>query len=96
MGHGKEADVRGSARGLKFYYHEQRHLVCLPYSIENLHHMAELLVINRCWYHRSAYPHYDVPKRRMPSMGAVAVKVAPKTILHIIRHGRLLDDGTAN
>lgn len=40
-----------------------RHLVCVPYSVENLHAMADALGIKRCWFHADAsYPHYDIPE----------------------------------
>jgi hypothetical protein len=39
-----------------------RHLVCIPYSIKNLHQMAAELGIKRCWFHKD---HYDIPKRRI-------------------------------
>ena len=47
---------------MKYYCDDQRHLVCIPYSIENLHKMAEDLNINKCWFHKN---HYDIPKRRI-------------------------------
>lgn len=39
----------------------KRHLICIPYSIEGLHRMAEELQIKRCWFHKN---HYDIPKKR--------------------------------
>jgi len=42
-----------------------RHLVCVPYSVSNLHKMAKELGIKRCWFHNGRYPHYDIPKRRI-------------------------------
>ncbi len=48
-----------------------RHLVCIPYNVENLHRMASLLGVKRCWYHASArWPHYDAPKRRIKEIAA--------------------------
>jgi hypothetical protein len=49
---------------MKYYCDNMRHLVCVPYSIDNLHKMAKELNINRCWFHANAsYPHYDIPKK---------------------------------
>jgi len=31
----------------------KRHLICIPYSIENLHKMAKELNIKRCWFHKN-------------------------------------------
>lgn len=73
---------------MKICCDRSRHLVCLPYTVENLHRMAELLGIKRCWYHaRSKWPHYDVPKRRIGEILAdprVEV-VSSRELLEIIR-----------
>ncbi len=58
-----------------------RHLVCLPYSVVNLHTMAALLGIKRCWFHGD---HYDIPKRRMKEIEARCEKVRPREILAVI------------
>lgn len=72
---------------MKFYADEKRHLVCIPYTIDNLHRMAVELGIKRCWYHSSArHKHYDIPKRRLKELLAhprVTV-VDPRDILTII------------
>ena len=63
-----------------------RHLVCVPYSVENLHAMADDLGIKRCWYHSGAsHAHYDVPKRRMATIGLRASLVTPREILAICK-----------
>jgi hypothetical protein len=62
----------------------QRHLVCLPYSVANLHAMAQDLGIKRCWFHGD---HYDVPKRRVEEVTARCVAVRPRDILRVIRGG---------
>lgn len=62
----------------------KRHLVCFPYSIQNLHRMAEELGIKRCWFHRN---HYDIPKRmndELLASGKVQV-VHTRTIVEIIQ-----------
>lgn len=66
-----------------YYQDRQRHLVCKPYSKENLHQMAHSLGIKRCWYHAKPYPHYDIPKRMFPVWAAVMVD--PRTLLQIIK-----------
>lgn len=60
---------------------DQRHLVCKPYSIENLHRMAEELNIKRCWFHKD---HYDIPKRRIEEIQGKCEIVSPKEIVRII------------
>lgn len=71
---------------MKFYYDDKRHLVCVPYTIENLHLMADELGIKRCWYHSSAkYKHYDIPKRRIEEIGSKCEKVDTTVILSIVR-----------
>lgn len=70
---------------LKFYCDSKRHLVCKPYSIENLHKMATFLNIKRCWFHNSKHPHYDIPKKRINEITAKAIVVSSKDILRIIK-----------
>ncbi len=70
---------------MTFYSDDKRHLVCVPYSVENLHRMAETLNIKRCWFHNSrSGPHYDIPKRRIAEIQGETVVVPTKTILAII------------
>ena len=65
-----------------YYCDSQRHLVCIPYSIENLHKMAEDLNIKRCWFHKN---HYDIPKRRIKEITDKCIIVDSKEILTIIK-----------
>lgn len=58
-----------------------RHLVCLPYSIENLHRMAQDLGIKRCWFHKN---HYDIPVRMVKKIEEQCTMVDSKTIVKII------------
>lgn len=60
-----------------------RHLVCKPYSKENLHKMAEDLGINRCWFHEN---HYDIPKRRIKEITSKCRVVSSKEIIKIIKN----------
>lgn len=50
-------------------YDAHRHIVCRPCTPENLHLMAELIGLKRCWYHARPYPHYDIPKRWVADFG---------------------------
>lgn len=68
-----------------YYCDNKRHLVCEPYSVENLHRMAEDLGIKRCWFHGKPYAHYDVPKKRIDEIAAKCELVSPKRIVHICR-----------
>ncbi len=71
---------------LTYYCDRARHLVCIPYSIENLHRMADNLGIHRCWFHRGAsYAHYDIPVRRITSIRARCTVVTPRDILAIVQ-----------
>jgi hypothetical protein len=66
-----------------FYFTDiQRHLVCLPYSKENLHKMAADLGIKLCWFHKD---HYDVPKKLLVQVRDKSIFVSPKIILEIIK-----------
>jgi uncharacterized protein YrrD len=68
-----------------FYCDSKRHLVCKPYSIQNLHLMADQLEIKRCWFHKD---HYDIPKRRIKEITEKCVLVSTKEVLNIIRNGK--------
>jgi len=59
----------------------KRHLICVPYSIENLHKMAEELNIKRCWFHKN---HYDIPKKRIEEITMKCRVVSSKEIVEII------------
>ena len=44
-------------RAMKYVTDGKRHLVCLPYSLDNLHKMTYDLGIKRCWFHKDhIYP----------------------------------------
>lgn len=64
-----------------YYYDTMRHLVCIPYSVENLHKMAEDLNIKRCWFHKN---HYDIPKKRIEEIKQKAKLVSSREIYNII------------
>ncbi len=65
-----------------YYCDNQRHLVCIPYSIENLHNMAMALNIKKCWFHTN---HYDIPRRRIKEITKSCCLISPREILQIIK-----------
>ena len=67
---------------MKYYTDGKRHLVCVPYSVEDLHEMATQLNIHRCWFHRD---HYDIPKRRIEEIESQCEIVDSRAIVKIIR-----------
>lgn len=67
---------------MKFLTDGKRHLICLPYSIENLHKMVEELGIKRCWFHKD---HYDIPKRRIKEIEKQCELISSKDIVRIIK-----------
>ncbi len=70
-----------------FYCDNERHLVCLPYSIENLHKMANILNIKRCWFHnKKGKEHYDIPKTRINEIKSKCQVVSGREILKIIKN----------
>lgn len=77
----------GFMEDITFYCDDERHLVCVPYSVENLHRMAETLGIARDWYHKgkNENPHYDIPKRRIQEIQEQCVVVSSNEIVDIIR-----------
>jgi Protein of unknown function (DUF4031) len=70
---------------LEYYCDTMRHLVCVPYSVENLHAMAANLGIKRCWFHSGDFAHYDVPKRRIKEIMDKCTVMKPRDILSIIK-----------
>ncbi len=76
---------------LRYLCDNARHMVCEPYSIENLHRMAEELDIKRGWYHaggKGRFHHYDMPKKRIAELTAKCEVVTQKAILQIIKEGK--------
>jgi len=75
-----------------YYYDKTRHLVCVPYSIENLHKMADDLEIKRCWYHYSkGRSHYDIPKKKIDEISkhSNSFLISSKQIMTIINNALL-------
>jgi len=70
---------------MEYFFDTKRHLVCIPYSVENLHRMAADLGIKRHWYHSGDKPHYDIPKSRIADIAQKATKVTERAILVIIK-----------
>lgn len=70
---------------MRFLSDSMRHLVCVPYNVENLHAMAEALGIKRCWFHGGDHAHYDIPKRRIAEIAAKTEVVSAREILKVIK-----------
>ena len=69
---------------MNYYCDNKRHLVCVPFSIENLHMMANDLRIHRCWFHGGKNPHYDIPKNRIEEITAKCILIETREIWKII------------
>lgn len=67
---------------MEYICDKARHLVCIPYSIENLHKMAGDLGIKKCWFHKN---HYDIPKLRIAEITAKCRVVSSKDIVRITK-----------
>jgi hypothetical protein len=65
----------------------KRHLICVPYSVSHLHRMAKELQIARCWFHGGRFPHYDIPKGRIPEITARCELVSSRYLLSFIKEG---------
>lgn len=66
---------------MKYVTDGRRHLICVPYSVDNLHQMADQLGLKRCWFHKN---HYDIPMRRKAEIEALCELVSSKDIVRII------------
>lgn len=71
-----------NSEALIYVTDKRRHLVCLPYSIENLHKMANELKLKRAWFHKN---HYDIPLRRQSEIERLCLHVGSKEIVLIIK-----------
>lgn len=71
---------------LRYVCDNKRHLICVPYTIENLHIMAEQLNLKKCWFHKN---HYDIPVRRIETIKKQCQVVSSKEIVEIIRSPHL-------
>lgn len=76
---------------MQFFCDKYRHLVCLPYSVENLHLMAKQLNIKKCWFHNDQYPHYDIPKKRIDEIMSKCIVVNAREILKIVKMEKTSD-----
>lgn len=72
---------------MKYYCDNKRHLVCVPYTIQGLHAMAEDLGIKRNWFHKGKNDnsHYDIPKKRIQEITEKCNLVSSNEIVDIIR-----------
>ena len=70
---------------MEYYCDHSRHLICVPYTIDNLHAMAKDLGIKRCWFHNAKFPHYDIPKRRVAEIQMKCHIITPKKLLQLIK-----------
>ena len=71
---------------LTYYCDSDRHLVCKPYSVENLHKMAEKLNIKKCWFHKDNNCHYDIPKERVDEIKDKCIVISSREIIHICKN----------
>jgi hypothetical protein len=71
---------------MRFLCDDKRHLICEPFSIENLHKMATELNIHRCWYHKGKFPHYDIPKKRIQEITEKCDLINSRELLMIIKN----------
>jgi FMN phosphatase YigB (HAD superfamily) len=78
---GTQTENFRSLKLLIYVTDNNRHLICLPYTIPNMHIMAQELGIKRCWFHRT---HYDIPKRRTEEIGRQCLLVSSREIVTLI------------
>ena len=71
------------AKPIEYFCDTNRHIVCKPYSKENLHKMVENLNIKKCWFHKD---HYDMPKRRIEEITDKCILIDSKEIIKLINN----------
>ena len=69
---------------MKFLTDGKRHLICVPFSVQNLHLMAKELDIGKHWFHGGKIPHYDIPKKRKLEIESKCELVSSRVILKIV------------
>jgi len=67
---------------MNYFCDTNRHLVCIPYSEDNLHAMAKDLKLPRAWFHKD---HYDIPKRRISEITNKCTVISTREIVKIVR-----------
>lgn len=72
---------------MTFYYDKKRHLVCLPYTVENLHKMADELKISRDCFHQN---HYDIPIDALEEVSKKCVYLNERQMITIISSKSIL------
>jgi hypothetical protein len=73
---------------MKYICDNNRHLICLPYSVNNLYKMADSLNIKKCWFHKN---HYDIPKKRIVEIMSKCEIISTKEIIKIINKSAKID-----
>ena len=71
---------------MEYFCDYDRHLVCKPYSIENLHKMASKFNIGNHWFHGGKHPHYDIPKNRIVEIAEKCQVVTRREIYNMIHN----------
>lgn len=77
---------------LKYYSDDSRHLICVPYTRENLMVMMKDLNINPCWLHRSTFLHVDIPKRRIAEIQARTTVISGRELVTMIKEQGLIPE----
>lgn len=67
---------------LNFICDDQRHLICMPYSLENLHKMSTFLNIKKCWFNGN---HYIIPKKRINEIQSKCKIISTDELLNFIK-----------
>lgn len=75
---------------LTFLTDGKRHLICIPYSIRNLHRMAYCLGIGRHWFHnqKRGFAHYDIPKNSIRTVELHCRIITTKELITIIKSSK--------
>jgi hypothetical protein len=70
---------------LQFICDSNRHMVCQPFSVDNLHRMAASLHIDRTWFFDD---YYLIPGNRVQEMMALCEVRSPAEVAQIAGHRR--------
>ncbi len=70
---------------LLYFCGEKGHLICVPYSVENLRQMAEELSLHKDWFRNGRIPHYVIPEQMVEEIQEQCIVVPTREIVKMTR-----------
>ena len=77
------SNEKKSVEELLYLTDGHRNVICVPYSIENLHKMADDLGIKRSWFKED---HYEIPDSYYPQFEDKCERVTTPTLFKTVKN----------